>query len=1109
MAILQITAPSFSSTSRVRGDAYYERGLVHPIKAVAGSQAVFNVTGTMVYTSSIKYSPEKRELSLQCNCPHFEDGNLCKHLWASVLKSDELDIFFELGPRSQLDIKRGDVKLDNEMNGKKTDPNTPTLPTGPKTLMLVNEKREPPPPLPKVSSWQQSIQKAEKKLASERREVPYRYRQEKVENKKIAHFGLDLKQSLEESSISLRFLVQERLKNGNLGVVKQAELSHASIPHFADEKDRTALLMLLGKTRLGGHYYSPGGGVMSAVVSQEYASEILSAVSATGRFYLMKNYDRYYQSRNERFDLEPYRYCENTWSLQLSLHRSGKEFQLSGCLTDGKEMRQPKDIIGRIGQILLFKDFVAQSTIESSLAWLEVFKNGKEISLPEGEVNAFLEYYYGAGASAQLNLPNELQFEEVPSVFPKCRFTISTVKESAFLQGDLEFNYAGNYISTSFQGEKLVDVKKREMIRRNVDEESKIKDQFRSLNPQAPIGRMQDIDTDGIFHEREFLPLVEKALSFGWEVVAHAKNVRLAKDFNISVTSGIDWFDVNAEFNFDGFTESLPQLIAAIKSGQRLVQLGDGTFGMLPESWLKKFGPIAEMGLATESGFRLNKVQALFLSASLEENDKFKADRKFNSLKTILDDFKDAKAADPGSAFKGRLRAYQKHGLSWLLTIAKHEIGGILADDMGLGKTIQVLALLSHFKDGKGKRLPSLIVAPKSLVFNWIKESEKFTPTLKILNFTGSNRKENFNDFEDYDVILTTYQSLRIDIEELRKKTFNFFILDEAHFVKNPEAQASMACRLISAKRKISLSGTPVENSLSDLFSILSIVNPGLISDTQAQKWAGTSDPDSLKLLARALRPFILRRSKEQVLKDLPTKSEQVIYCELSPSERRKYTELKAYYWSQLSGKFKEKGLARSKIEVLEALLRLRQAACHQGLLDTKSQIQTSAKFEVLFDQLDTIIKDGHKALVFSQFTTLLGLLRKRLDEKGLRYEYLDGKTSDRQARVQNFQTDPEIPLFLLSLKAGGVGLNLTAADYVFVLDPWWNPAAESQAIDRAHRIGQKNKVFAYKLIAKDTVEEKILELQKSKKELATAIFSQEASLLKNLKIEDLQALFM
>jgi len=772
-------------------------------------------------------------------------------------------------------------------------------------------------------------------------------------------------------------------------------------------------------------------------------------------------------------------------------------------------------MIGRMGKILFFRDFAAPSTAESSLAWLELFKTGKDITIPEDEIDAFLEYYYGAGTSAKLDLPNELQFKEMSSVAPTCRFTISTIKDSPYLQGDLEFKYSGNYISTAFKGEKIFDVKRREMTNRDFKAEIAIINQFQSLNPQVAVGRMQDIKTDGIFHEREFLSLVDKALALNWEVVAGTKNVRSAKDFNITVTSGIDWFDINANFNFDGFTESLPQLIIAIKSGQRLVQLGDGTFGMLPTEWLKKFGPIAEMGRATESGFRLNKVQALFLSASLEENDKFKADRKFNSLKNILNDFKDAKAVDPGPAFKGRLRKYQKHGLSWLQTVAKHEIGGILADDMGLGKTIQVLALLLHFKNQKnqkgqkGQRPPSLIVAPKSLIFNWIKESEKFTPTLKFLNFTGSNRQENLESFDKFDVILTTYQSMRIDIEELQKQTFDFFILDEAHFVKNPDAQASMACRLISAKRKISLSGTPVENSLSDLFSILSIVNPGLITDTQAQKWAGTTDPDSLKILSRALRPFILRRTKEQVLKDLPEKSEQVIYCELSPPERRKYTELKAYYWNQLSGKFKEKGLARSKIEVLEALLRLRQAACHQGLLDHKSNIQTSAKFDVLFDQLDTVINDGHKALIFSQFTTLLELLKRRLDEKGIRYEYLDGKTSKRQERVEKFQCDPKIPLFLLSLKAGGVGLNLTSADYVFVLDPWWNPAAESQAIDRAHRIGQKNKVFAYKLIAKDTVEEKILELQKSKKELANAIVSQEASLLKSLKIEDLQALFM
>jgi SNF2 family DNA or RNA helicase len=403
------------------------------------------------------------------------------------------------------------------------------------------------------------------------------------------------------------------------------------------------------------------------------------------------------------------------------------------------------------------------------------------------------------------------------------------------------------------------------------------------------------------------------------------------------------------------------------------------------------------------------------------------------------------------------------------------------------------------------------VLAPKSLIYNWQAESEKFTTHLKTLIYSGADRHAHTKNFEDYDLLITTYQTLRNDVAHFQNINFDFLILDEAHFVKNSQSQINIAAKTLKARKRFALTGTPVENSLMDLFSILSIVTPGLVSETLAQKWVKQSDQETLSKLAKALHPFILRRTKEQVLKDLPEKSEQVLYCELSEQERRKYDELKAYYWSHLSEKFEQKGLNRSKIEVLEALLRLRQAACHQGLLnqtDTPAANFTSSKFELLLEQLESIIHDGHKVLVFSQFTSLLALLKTELNKKHIPFEYLDGQTQDRAERVQNFQSNPNIPLFLLSLKAGGVGLNLTAADYVFILDPWWNPAAEAQAIDRTHRIGQTKKVFAYKIIAKDTVEEKILDLQKRKKEIAKAIISEDAGLLKSMELEDLRELF-
>jgi SNF2 family DNA or RNA helicase len=329
--------------------------------------------------------------------------------------------------------------------------------------------------------------------------------------------------------------------------------------------------------------------------------------------------------------------------------------------------------------------------------------------------------------------------------------------------------------------------------------------------------------------------------------------------------------------------------------------------------------------------------------------------------------------------------------------------------------------------------------------------------------------------------------------------------------VKNASTASAKAVRLLRGAHRLALSGTPVENHLGELWSLFEFLNPGMLGEAKVLKMAGglgrNPSPEARQLLAQALRPFILRRTKQQVARELPAKTEQTIFCELEGPQRKHYDELRAHYRETLLNRVETQGLAKSKMHVLEALLRLRQAACHPGLIDPKQVDQPSAKLETLMDQLDELRQEGHKALVFSQFTSFLAIVRKRLDEAGIRYEYLDGSTRDRQARVESFQNDPEIPLFLISLKAGGLGLNLTAAEYVFLLDPWWNPAVEAQAVDRAHRIGQTKAVFAYRLIAKDTVEEKVLELQKTKRELADAILGEDNSLIRDLKREDLELL--
>jgi SNF2 family DNA or RNA helicase len=457
--------------------------------------------------------------------------------------------------------------------------------------------------------------------------------------------------------------------------------------------------------------------------------------------------------------------------------------------------------------------------------------------------------------------------------------------------------------------------------------------------------------------------------------------------------------------------------------------------------------------------------------------------------------------------FVGKLRDYQREGMGWMEFLREFGFGGCLADDMGVGKTAQVLGVLEARRaEGKG---PSLVVAPRSLIFNWREESARFTPNLRVLDHTGMAR--DTSQIGQHDLVLTTYGTMLRDITKLSEIDFDYIVLDEAQAIKNASTASAKAVRLLRGGHRLALSGTPVENHLGELWSLFEFLNPGMLGEAKVLKMAGglgrNPSEEARTLLAHALRPFILRRTKLQVARELPEKTEQTIFCELDAPQRKQYDELRKHYRDTLLRKVQEQGLGRSKMHVLEALLRLRQAACHPGLLDVKRSGESSAKLDTLMAQLDEVRQGEHKALVFSQFTSLLAIVRQRLDESRIRYEYLDGATRNRQSCVENFQNNPECDLFLISLKAGGLGLNLTAAEYVFLLDPWWNPAVEAQAVDRAHRIGQTRPVFAYRLIAKDTVEEKVLELQKSKRDLADAILSADNSLIRDLKKEDLELL--
>jgi SNF2 family DNA or RNA helicase len=714
-----------------------------------------------------------------------------------------------------------------------------------------------------------------------------------------------------------------------------------------------------------------------------------------------------------------------------------------------------------------------------------------------------------------LELPNEFAFQEVapqPKPILSMKKSVAPRMSYSRLKGEVAFDYDGQVIPSSAPGHGIFRPDNRTFMKRDRQQELALVDRLPGLGFRPSYGP----ESHGFELIPELLPRAVRSLvAEGWRVEAHGQLFRMPAAVRLEINSGVDWFEMSGRVDFGDAAVPLPRLLTALKRREQTVTLDDGSVGVLPEDWLQKYGLLADLGHVDRDHLRFARHQAGLLDALIAAMPDVKVDAIFERLRDQLKNFSGIEATKEPSTFTGELRDYQREGLAWMHFLRRFGFGGCLADDMGLGKTVQVLALLEGRRTarrgaaaGESEGRPSLVVAPRSLIFHWKREAERFTPNLRVLDHTGGMRRRPGEHFNRYDVVLTTYGTLRRDALNFKDLNFDYCILDEAQAIKNSATLSAKAARLLRADHRLAMSGTPVENHLGELWSLFEFLNPGMLGSAALFGRTGRNpDPATRELLSRALRPFILRRTKEQVARELPSKTEQTLYCDLEPRERKLYNELRDFYRARLLKNADGEDLNRIKFQALEALLRLRQAACHPGLIDKSKQEEPSAKIDTLVAQLDQVLDEGHKALVFSQFTSLLAILRQRLERAGTRYVYLDGRTRDREARVRQFQEDGDLRLFLISLKAGGLGLNLQAAEYVYLLDPWWNPAVETQAIDRAHRIGQTRQVFAYRLIARETVEEKVLELQRSKRDLADAIITGNNSFIHNLTREDLQLL--
>jgi non-specific serine/threonine protein kinase len=601
---------------------------------------------------------------------------------------------------------------------------------------------------------------------------------------------------------------------------------------------------------------------------------------------------------------------------------------------------------------------------------------------------------------------------------------------------------------------------------------------------------------------------------FGTEYLKQFKFNTAKPSTRLYISSNTDWFDAKVEISFGEQKVSIQDIKTMLSNKQQFVPLKDGSLGVLPEKWLNKYSLLFKVGEGKADTLKLSKYHFSILDELYQQRDEeeliFQLEGKYEKIReryAIAD-------VTPPSHLMPILRPYQISGFQWLNYLHDVQWGGILADDMGLGKTIQTLSFLQHLKEKNGK-LVALVVCPTTLLFNWQNELKKFTPSLNYhIHHGGTRKKALFHD-DKTEVIITTYGTLRSDIKMFVEVNFDYVILDESQAIKNPASKVTKAACLLKATNKLCLSGTPLQNNTFDIYAQMNFLNPGMLGTVEYFKHNFSMPIDKFdeqeqkEHLRKFVFPFILRRTKEQVAKDLPEKQEMVLYCEMGDAQRKIYEAYRNDYRDKLIGMVEEKGIQKSQLSILQGLMKLRQICDSHAILKDEAYPNESVKLEELTREIAENI-GGHKALVFSQFLGMLALIKEQLKKLGIDHEYFDGSSTiqERERAIERFQNDDNCRVFLISLKAGGVGLNLTAADYVYIVDPWWNPAVEQQAIDRTHRIGQTKNIFAYRMICNDTVEDKILKLQERKRSLAKELISDEVGFVKSLTKDDIAYLF-
>ena len=924
-------------------------------------------------------------------------------------------------------------------------------------------------------------------------------------------YVVDLQASCTHGGLVIQLMTRRR--NPYRVWVTEALTPSAILPACANPDDRMIVAALAGaagaSSPAGRFRDAPGRGHSTFLVGDALAVELLPSIARSGRAFT--------RADERASDLDPLRWDDDPepWTFRPEVRTTPDSYFVGGAFErPGDRLSVDEAALALPAGFLIARNRVSHLQRVERPALLKALRATGPAEVPH-EHTARLAHALDRAGVAPADLPGELGgHDHEIDVEPRPRLHLASNRWTnvGTLDAAVTFDYDGSIV-TAANEPKTFDAARRRIVRRRLTAERDFVDQLMAAGFQQVPRRDEDVALR--IETQELASVLDNLLAKGWRIEGPGVRYARASGMHMTVTSGADGFDLTADVSFGDTSVPITGILDALREPPHVVRLSDDVIGLLPALWPRRYAPLAGAAEIDGDRLRFRRRQAGLLDALLERRAADAAltvDDEFERTRQELASFKGIRPLPPPRSFHGELRPYQCEGLGWFQFLRRMGLGGCLADDMGLGKTVMVLALLLWWRDARARdaagRRPSLVVVPRSLVRNWMAEAARFTPSLVTLDYSQSGRSVGPARLDDYDVVFATYGTLRRDVA-LKDTEFEYVILDEAQAIKNARSASAKAARLLRGRHRLALSGTPIENHLDELWSLIEFLNPGLLGHGRALargRHRAVGDADTAAV-SRAVRPFILRRTKARVARDLPARTEQTIRCDLAKSERDFYDALRRHYRDTLLARLDDVGLARSKIHVLEALLRLRQAACHTGLVDDGRRAESSSKFDIVVPRLEEVAAEGHKALVFSQFTTLLGFLKARLDRSRVGYEYLDGRTSNRDERVQRFQEDPRCALFLISLKAGGVGLNLTAAEYVFLLDPWWNPAVEAQAISRAHRIGQRREVFAYRVIASDTVEDKILELQNTKRILADAVIAEDAAALRNLRREDLELL--